>query len=73
MDKEFLTVAEVAERLRLTHVTIGRMIKSGELPAYKMRGSWRIKPGDLDAYIAGQSTQIVSQTAKALASEVLVS
>ena len=48
---EILTVDEVADFLRLSKVTIYRLINSGELPAYKIGASWRISKSDLGRFI----------------------
>jgi excisionase family DNA binding protein len=47
-----LTVAEVAGVLRVSNMTIYRLIKAGELPAIRIGKSFRIKQHDLTAYLA---------------------
>ena len=44
-----LTVAEVAQRLRLHPITIRRHIKSGRLPAMRIGRSVRVKEEDVEA------------------------
>ena len=39
MEKRFLSVKETSEFLGISTVTIHRMIKAGEIPSYKIRGS----------------------------------
>lgn len=46
MDK-FLTMAEIQERFRISLSTVQRLIKSGDLPAYRIGGSVRIKEQDV--------------------------
>jgi len=47
---------EVAERLGLSPLTVGRMMREGRLPvAFKMGRLWRVREADLDAYIQGLS------------------
>lgn len=46
-----LTPGECANLLRLTHETILRFCKSGELPAVKFGKEWRISKQDLQSYI----------------------
>jgi len=38
----FLTVAEVAEMMRVSNMTVYRMVHSGELPAIRFGRSFRI-------------------------------
>ncbi|MPV38242.1 helix-turn-helix domain-containing protein [Georgenia subflava] len=38
----FLTVAEVAELMRVSKMTVYRMVHSGELPAVRMGRSFRV-------------------------------
>jgi excisionase family DNA binding protein len=49
--ERFLTVAEVAARLRVTTFTVRRYLNQGELAAYKIGQEWRIKESDLRAFI----------------------
>ena len=50
---EFLTVAEVAERLRVTERFIRRLIASGELEAVKIGSRViRIRSADVDALLS---------------------
>lgn len=42
MEQKFLTVAEVAEVLRMSKMTIYRLINSGELEAVRIGRSFRI-------------------------------
>jgi excisionase family DNA binding protein len=42
-DVAFLTVAEVAEVLRLSKMTVYRMVHSGELPAVKVGRAFRVQ------------------------------
>ena len=47
----FLTVAEVAEYLKVNQKTIRTKIKRGEITAYKIGDGWRITQDDLNSYI----------------------
>ena len=42
-DNEILTTDEIAKRLRLSPKTIYRMVQSGEIPFFKVRGSHRFQ------------------------------
>ena len=48
----FLTPREVAEALRVSDMTVYRLIKSGELRALRIGKSFRISEEDFDAYLA---------------------
>jgi excisionase family DNA binding protein len=48
-----LTVAEVAEILRLSKMTVYRMVNSGVLPALKVGRSVRIPKHVVDEYLRG--------------------
>lgn len=45
-----LTVAEAAQYLRLHPRTVSNKAQRGEIPARKIGGHWRFRPGDLQGY-----------------------
>lgn len=47
----FLTPAEVADLLRVSSMTVYRLIKSGELRAARIGKSYRISEDDVDTYL----------------------
>jgi excisionase family DNA binding protein len=51
VETEWLTVQEVAVRLRTTKTSVGKMIRAGMLPAVYLsqRAGWRIKASDVEA------------------------
>lgn len=51
---ELLTVAEVADMLRVSTMTVYRLIRTGELPAVRVGRSYRVKSADLDTYLEAQ-------------------
>ncbi len=51
---DLLTVAEVADMLRVSTMTVYRLIRTGELPAVRVGRSYRVKRADLDAYLEAQ-------------------
>lgn len=53
----FLTVAEVADLLRVSNMTVYRLIKSGELPAARIGKSYRVREDDVDAYLEARFTE----------------
>lgn len=48
---QLLTPSEVAEMLRVSSMTVYRLIKSGELRAARIGKSYRISEADVDAYL----------------------
>jgi excisionase family DNA binding protein len=48
---EILTVSEVAGLLKVADKTVYTMAQQGELPAFKVRGQWRFRRAELDAWI----------------------
>jgi excisionase family DNA binding protein len=53
----FLTPQEVADHLRVSSMTVYRLIKSGELRAVRVGKAYRLLEDDVDAYIADRFTQ----------------
>lgn len=53
----FLTVAEVASMLRVSTMTVYRLIKAGQLPAARVGKSYRVKEEDVDRYLAKTYTE----------------
>jgi excisionase family DNA binding protein len=47
----FLTVAEVAQRLRVSNMTVYRLINSGQLPAVRVGRGYRIRTDDVHKYL----------------------
>ena len=54
MSQPLLTAAEVAEQLRVSTMTIYRLIRSGELPAVRVGRNYRVRAEALQEYLAGQ-------------------
>lgn len=52
-----LTVAEVASLMRVSTMTVYRLIKAGDLAAIRVGKSYRIKEDDVDAFIAARYTE----------------
>jgi excisionase family DNA binding protein len=50
------TVAEVAEHMRVSNMTVYRLIKSGDLPAIRVGKNYRIRSRDLVAYLESSTT-----------------
>lgn len=50
-DINFLTVKEVAARLRVSGMTVYRLCASGDLVSVRIGGSWRIPEQAVDEYM----------------------
>lgn len=57
MSDEILTIKDVASLLKLAEKTIYSMAQRGEIPAFKVRGQWRVRRVDFDDWVLKQSTQ----------------
>lgn len=53
----FLTVAEVADIMRVSTMTVYRLIKSGDLAAVRVGKSYRLDEDEVDRYLARGFTQ----------------
>ncbi len=53
----FVTVAEVADQLRVSNMTVYRLVQAGQLPATRVGRSYRIREEDVDRYLAQQYTR----------------
>jgi excisionase family DNA binding protein len=47
----FLTVAEIARRLRVSNMTVYRLVKSGQLPAVRVGRGIRVREDDVRRYL----------------------
>lgn len=47
----FLTVAEVAEMLRVSNMTVYRLINSGAVKAVRIGKSYRLEEAEVDRYL----------------------
>lgn len=50
----FLTVSEVASMMRVSTMTVYRLIKAGDLGSVRVGKSYRIKEDDVDRYLASR-------------------
>ena len=56
----FLTVAEVAELMRVSAMTVYCMVQSGELPAIRFGRSYRIPEAAVVALVQAPASQPIS-------------
>lgn len=54
-----LTVSEVAHAMRVSNMTVYRLIKSGDLPAVRVGKNYRIREAQVERYLADRSVQVV--------------
>lgn len=51
MTDEIWTIRELAEYLKLKEKTAYALVAKGEIPGFKVGGSWRFKKPDIEAWI----------------------
>lgn len=55
MNDEILTIREVAAYLKLTEKTAYRLTAEGDIPGFKVGGSWRFRRSEIENWIDEQS------------------
>ena len=50
-EAHFLTVAEVAAKMRVSKMTVYRLVHGGELPAVRVGRSFRVTEDDVNDYL----------------------
>ncbi|HEU4356308.1 MAG TPA: helix-turn-helix domain-containing protein [Actinomycetota bacterium] len=53
-----LTVAEVAATMRVSNMTVYRLIKNGDLPALRVGKNYRVRESEVDRYLAARSVEV---------------
>ena len=56
-----MTVRDVAAYLNVDEKTIYRLVIKGDLPGFKVLGSWRFQRPDLEVWIAQRKDQAASK------------
>lgn len=56
---DILTMHELANYLKLNEKTAYRLVAQGEIPGFKVGGSWRFRRGDIIEWIEEQMQQRV--------------
>jgi len=51
VDETYYTLAEIAQRLKVSYRTAYRWVQAGELSAYKLGSDWRVAESDLQAFL----------------------
>ena len=52
-----MTVNEVADLLRVSRMTVYRLIKEGQMPALRVGRNYRLREDDVDDYLSQRYTQ----------------
>lgn len=60
-DGEILTLEEVAAYLKAGKRTVYRLAQKGEIPAFKLGGTWRFRRSELDSWIAERINKKISE------------
>ncbi len=58
-NEEVFKIKELATLLKVGEKTVYSMAKSGELPAFKVRGQWRFSKKDIDEWIEKQKNKVL--------------
>ncbi len=53
-----LTVSEVAGAMRVSNMTVYRLIKNGDLPAVRVGKNYRIREADVEHYLNTRSVHV---------------
>jgi len=53
-----LTVMEVAALMRVSNMTVYRLIKGGQLAAIRVGKNYRIRDSDLDRYLTDRAVRV---------------
>ena len=53
-----LTVGEVAATMRVSNMTVYRLIKNRDLPALRVGKNYRIRESDVEVYLSDRSVQV---------------
>jgi len=54
---KFMTVSEVADLMRVSSMTVYRLIKAGDLRAVQVGKSYRIREEDINSFLASRYNQ----------------
>ena len=55
LSDRLLMVREVAELMRVSNMTVYRLIKAGDLPAIRVGKNFRIRRSDVESYLGDRS------------------
>jgi excisionase family DNA binding protein len=52
-EDQLLTVSEVCDAMRVSNMTVYRLIRSGELPAIRLGKTYRVLESEVERYLSG--------------------
>jgi excisionase family DNA binding protein len=52
-EDQLLTVGEVCDAMRVSNMTVYRLIKSGDLPAIRLGKAYRVLESEVERYLSG--------------------
>lgn len=58
LGEPLLTVGEVANVMRVSNMTVYRLIKSGQLAAIRVGKNYRIRRSDVDRYLSDRAVRV---------------
>jgi len=58
-----LTIKDIATILKLAEKTVYSMAQNAELPAFKVRGQWRMRRVDFDRWMAARAKTATTRKA----------
>ncbi len=61
LGERLLTVSEVASAMRVSNMTVYRLIKAGNLGAIRVGKNYRIRESDVSQYLSERSVQVEGQ------------
>lgn len=64
MPDEVLTIKEVAALLKLAEKTVYGMASTAEIPAFKIRGQWRVRRAELEKWLDSRPRGSANETPK---------
>ena len=64
LSTQSMTVRDVAKHLNVDEKTVYRLAQRGELPGFKVAGTWRFKRSDLEDWIDRQKQVAAKQATK---------
>jgi excisionase family DNA binding protein len=51
-EDQLLTVGEVCDAMRVSNMTVYRLIRSGELPAIRLGKTYRVRESEVERYLS---------------------